>query len=279
MGKIAYFLRSVVRLPAQWMSRIALGFAAALVAFVGPLNGLQAGESPDCHYRLPPTVLPGIGAQDARIRLDPNAIPWRTVGKLQMTLLNRRQTCTGTLIGPSTVLTAAHCVFNALTHRNFLPESIHFLIGYDGSRYAGHATGVKLETGLGFRYDPAQPCETVGSDWALIWLDTRLGSPDRFLPIIDQSPDVGSAVMLGGYQLDHPLVLTADAECRIVGRATDASGRQLMRHNCTGTYGDSGAPLLIEQNGQWYVAGVNVTAQFGAAGGLAVVLDEARKRI
>jgi hypothetical protein len=27
------------------------------------------------------------------------------------------------------------------------------------------------------------------------------------LPIIDQSPEVGSTVMLGGYQQDHPLVL------------------------------------------------------------------------
>jgi hypothetical protein len=33
------------------------------------------------------------------------------------------------------------------TGRNFAPGSLHFLIGYDGSRYAGHAIGIKLETG------------------------------------------------------------------------------------------------------------------------------------
>jgi V8-like Glu-specific endopeptidase len=33
--------------------------------------------------------------------------------------------CTGTLIGPSTVLTAAHRAYNPRTQRDFLPETLH----------------------------------------------------------------------------------------------------------------------------------------------------------
>jgi protease YdgD len=271
--------RSLVRRPIRRMSRKVLGLAVALAACVGPLSGLKAREAASADKRTLVLVQPGIGALDPRGRLDPDKDPWRAVGKLQVTTVNRRQTCTATLIGPSTVLTAAHCVFNELTQRNFLPGSMHFLIGYNGSQYAGHAVGVRLETGPGFHFDHTRPTATAGSDWALIWLDAKLGSADRMLPIIDHSPAIGSAIMLGGYQQDHPLVLMADTECQIVGRVTDPDGLPLLQHNCTGTRGVSGAPLLIEQNGKWFVTGVDVLAQYGAAEGYGVVLDEVRKRL
>jgi protease YdgD len=251
-----------------------LPFAVALVVFAVSLDGLRAGESAAADARIETPLLPGLGAHDPRGRLDPDKAPWRAVGKLQAVALNFRMLCTGTLVGLSTVLTAAHCVYNPRTGRNFAPGSLHFLIGYDASRYAEHAIGIKLETGPG--YDPIRPYQTRGSDWALIWLDTKLGSADRVLPMISEPPEVGSTIMLGGYQQDHPLVLMADTECRIVGRATDAGGRLLLQHNCTGTRGDSGAPLLIEKGGKWYTAGVDVAAELGVASGLAVVLDEAR---
>jgi protease YdgD len=168
-------------------------------------------------------------------------------------------------------------VFNPRAQHNFPPESLHFLIGYEGNGYARDATGVKLETGPG--YDPSRPSETRGSDWALISLGTKLGTRDGVLPMIGEPPGVGSTIMLGGYQQDHPLVLMADPDCRIVERSTDASGRQLVRHNCTGTRGDSVAPLLIQKDGKWYIVGVAVAAELGVASGLAVVLDEARKRL
>ena len=60
----------------------------------------------------------------------------------------------------------------------------------DRGLYAAHAVGVKIKTGPG--YDPARPSETIGSDWALITLDTRLGSADRILPIIGELADLGA---------------------------------------------------------------------------------------
>jgi protease YdgD len=56
--------------------------------------------------------------------------------------------CTGTVVGPGIM----HCVYNPRTQHYVPPTSLHFLIGSDGSRYAGHAIAIKVETGLG--YDP-----------------------------------------------------------------------------------------------------------------------------
>ena len=155
------------------------------------------------------------------------------------------------------------------------PRSLHFLIGHNGSRDAGHAVGVSIKIGVG--YDPRRPKETIGSDWPLVSLDKSLGSEDRILPIVSNLPEDGTNVVLGGYQQDHPLLLMVDTHCQIDGRFVDATGRLVLRRNCTGTHGVSGAPLLIDRGGIWQVAPIDVAGETGSAHGVAVVLDEAIK--
>jgi protease YdgD len=250
---------------------IALGAMAFLTC------GLRAEESTTGSHSTPAPLLPGIGAQDPRIRVDPGVMPWGAVGKLQAASMNFRALCTATLVGPSTIVTAAHCTFNDRVRRYFSPGALHFLIGYTGSRYAGHAIGTAIKISDG--YDPGRPKETVGSDWALVSLDKNLGSEGRVLPILSGLPENGAKVALGGYQRDHPLVLMADTRCHIIGRFVDASGRLLLRHNCTATNGTSGAPLLIDRGGRWQVAAIEVFGEAGVAGGVAAVLDEAIKQL
>ncbi len=85
--------------------------------------------------------------------------------------------------------------------------------------------------------------------------------------------------MLGGYSQDHPLILMADTHCRFVGRVREADGRPVLRHDCTGSAGVSGAPLLVERCGRWYVAAIAVAAEMGTASGIAALPDAALKRI
>jgi protease YdgD len=241
------------------MRMFTLASVLSCIAFTGPAQD-----------QLPP--LPGIGPHDPRVRVDPDVAPWRAVGKLQATSGRIHEACTGTLIGPALVLTAAHCVFNPQTRHNFLPSSLHFLTGYRGEDYAGHAIGIRLMTGPG--YDPFHPQQSLGSDWALLTLDSPLGAPNRVLPLTHDPLVAGTRIMLGGYSLDHPLVLTADVNCRITGQAADGGGRPLLMENCAATRGDSGAPVLVTDGKGWTVAGVFIAASSGPRSGIVVPLTE-----
>ena len=206
-----------------------------------------------------------------RARVDLRELPWRGIGKLQAVAGSLRMTCTAAVIGPRTVLSAAHCLFNARTQRNFLPSSLHFLAGFEGQTFAMAASVVDIVTGPA--YDPTHANETRGSDWALVVLDRPMDRLDRVLSLGLQLPAPGSAVLVGGYGQENPNVLMADTSCQVLGYAVDALGQRLIRHDCVVTHGVSGAPVLIHTAAGWSVAGIAV-ARSASGVGLAVTLEQ-----
>jgi len=212
---------------------------------------------------------------EPRPRANPREAPWRGVGKLQSTAGSLRTTCTGTLIGVRMVLTAAHCLVNARTGRDYLPSSVHFIVGLEGQTYAAAATAVELIKGS---FDPSHPVETRGADWALVLFDAPIGTADRILPLSERPPIPGTAVMVGGYAQENPNVITADKSCQVIGYSADAWGRLLTKHNCRATRGVSGAPLLVRTDDGWSVAGVNVARSGIHLDSLAVTTAEILSR-
>jgi hypothetical protein len=56
----------------------ALSAALSMIATLA-----HADERVNPQAEIEPLRLPGVGAHDPRLRIDPNAAPWRAVGKLQ----------------------------------------------------------------------------------------------------------------------------------------------------------------------------------------------------
>lgn len=215
---------------------------------------------------IPRSTLPGLGAAERRVAVDATAMPWAALGRVQTELGGR---CTGVLIAPDRVLTAAHCLLSRRSGQLVQPGSVHFLQGFSRGAYTGHARVAAYTIGEGWNAARRGP---ASADWALLRLARPL--PGASLLLWHGDLPRGAAVMLGGYQQDRSEVILADTACLILGRAQDTSGGPLIAHGCAATSGASGAPLLLVlDGGRFAVAGISSMMELGRARGFAVPVD------
>ena len=233
--------------------------ALLLAAGAAGAAGAAAAREPV----VPRSTLPGLGHAERRVAVDARAMPWAALGRVQTELGGR---CTGVLIAPDRVLTAAHCLVNLATGSLIQPGSVHFLQGFSRGSYTGHARVAALTVGAG--WDPARRAP-FGADWAVLALATRIAGP--VVPLWQGEITVGAPLLLGGYQQDRPEVLLADTRCALLGGGRDTSGLPLLLHGCAATRGASGAPLLLVlPGGRFAVMGVVSAVENSTGRGVAV---------
>jgi protease YdgD len=192
-------------------------------------------------------------AAERRVPVDPNAPPWNAIVKVQTNIGSR---CTGVLIAPSIVLTAAHCLHNPRTQAFLQAVSLHVLLGYERGSYRSHRLVARYDVGRGF--EAGKGPQTA--DWARLQLTEPVPNAPKPLPLAEAEPAPRMAVSLAGYNQDRAQLLIADLSCHVIRAFGSPDGGRLIVHDCAATRGTSGAPLLVRQESGWAVLGINIAA-------------------
>ena len=211
-------------------------------------------------FALPAVAqMPGLNpGRDPRLPVPAAHPPWHAVALLEAEGIG---ICTGAMLAPAVLLTAAHCLKDAAGTALLPPARLRVTLG------GAEAHGVALRIGAGF--DPAREAPWA-ADWALVSLNRPIGA-GRVLPLLREAPPEGSILALPGFQRDAPGALLVDPACRYLGLRRIEGEGVMLAHDCAGTTGSSGGPLLLRgADGRFAIIGVQSKGVLGRAGGLAV---------
>lgn len=180
-----------------------------------------------------------VVAQDSGLRRMDTGVQaqgFEAVGRLE---LNGKGFCSGALIAPDLVLTAAHCLYDKISGQRLDASQLEFRAGWRNGRAEAYRNIRRAMAHPDYRFGATQGAERVINDLAIL----QLHHPIRNTTVIPfettQGLSGGAQVGVVSYAADRSAAPSFQEMCTVIGQQ-----RGVYVLSCNVDYGSSGAPVF-----------------------------------